>query len=241
MNKNVAEYHGIKYSLQPNGMKSRLWIALAFFVTVFGGTLLVSTSVSAADGDVVDDPSSSTSPSPGLASPSSEPSPSPVATPAPVPAATVTVTITKTVVKTVTVSAESTLALAPPLGPMVAPVTATPGPSHTPSVMPQPTMTPASSEEEGSSLAGWALAVVSISALVLLGAGLARVVKRRRYPPRHLADNTTTETITPIPNVDSYNVRDYDPSSGDYDPALGGREDTVQIPRVSSGDDTKVE
>lgn len=40
--KAVTEYKGIKYSLQPHGLKSKLWMAFATFVAAFGGALAVA-------------------------------------------------------------------------------------------------------------------------------------------------------------------------------------------------------
>lgn len=237
MDRSVTEYHGIKYSLQTHGPKSRLMMALAFFVAAFGGTLLATTSASA-DDDVVAGviPSISAPPLPELTLfPSPSSSPTPEATPAPAPAVTVTVTVTKTVTRTVTATSEPQ-ALGPPLGPIVAPTT--PEPSFAPSAAFQSTMSKASSES-GSSLIGWGFTVIGVGALLLIGLGVAGIVKRRRYNPRHSAD-ASTEEIPAIPDVDEYNIKDYDPKLGDYDPALGSNSEshpdssfkTAHLPRV---------
>lgn len=96
----ITEYHGVKYSLRPHGLKSRLivlkrsaLIGVAAFIVALGSALLAATPAQAAPGDcfvevIVTDSNGRTSPSN---------SPTTCAAAAAPPAATVTVTATETV------------------------------------------------------------------------------------------------------------------------------------------------
>lgn len=107
MSRVVTSYKGIKYSLQPHGLRSRLLIAFFVFVVAFGGALLNATAAQA-------DPTPGTcfvavvvTPTPADgASPST--TPSPVDCPATPPPVTVTVTDTVTATVTVTKTVFST-------------------------------------------------------------------------------------------------------------------------------------
>jgi len=255
--KDVTEHMGVKYSLQPHGLRSKLLYVFALFVVAFGGALALA---SPAQADPTDPPGQcyvavvvTPTPSPP-ASPSTTPSPTtcpvPVTTTTTVTAPPVTMTVTAPPVTTkitVTVTKQQIVTI-DQTQTQTQTVTITPSesPSSTASVpqrTPDPTLSPVS--HDAGSLVGWGLTTVGVIGAILVTIGLIGVVRGRqaRNIGRHHVDNSATTMIPVVRrNEDDYNVDDY--GHGDYDPALGGRAgETMRMPAVesdASGDaDTK--
>jgi hypothetical protein len=256
VSRDVAEYNGIKYSLQPHGLRSKLWVAFAFFVVAFGGALAIMSPASANPTDppgqcyvAVPDPSQpSPTPSPPLTIPS------PTACPTAPPPVTVTTTITvaspspspvlTTVTKQVTIYVDKTttrtetVTITP--SPSAAP-TSKAGTTALPSRTPDPPVLKLASNE--GSLVVWGVITVGVVGAFLALLGFLGIVRNRRQQPpgRHAVDNSETTMIPVVrSSKDDHSVDDY--ADGEYDPALGGYagesfDETREMPALDT--DTK--
>lgn len=239
MSRDVAEYDGIKYSLQPHGLKSRLISAFAFFVVAFGGALALASPAQADPTDPLGKCYVAVAMSPQPTSPS----PSPATTPSPtacstvtVPGPTVTVIKTKTVYLTKTETQTVTVTVTP-----LPPPTKTADPTLT--TTPDPSFSTTASGSGDSSLASWGVGVVGVAGLTLLGIGVYGLTRRRRYQGAHQADNSET-TMIPAVRSDEYSVSDYDPNLGGHaGESYRGEpfpDETAVLPAVKDdGTDTK--
>jgi len=96
---------------------------------------------------------------------------------------------------------------------------------------------------KGMSAVGWGGLLAFISGVGLMIWAIAGIRRRRKYQAAHSVDNSET-TAMPAVGDDDYNVYDYNPKAGYYDPALGGHagettletQSTDEIPPVSEGD-----
>lgn len=253
--KAITDYEGIKYSLQPHGLRSKILYALAAFVVAFGGALAFALPAEAAPGDVTCFVETSPSVDPS-ASPTPTDTPTSVLSPTACPTVTQvvtvtvsgpTVTVTKTDTKTVHVTEKVTVTET---------VTSTPtapieGAAPTPSLTPTPV--PVSKGSGDSSLVGWGVGTAGVAGAVLITVGAIGIIRsRRKNTGRHHVDNSETQMMPTIPGGsvrtiypdDGYDISDYGPDA-DYDPALGGHAgethqnevDTEQIPPVEEKPD----
>lgn len=96
---------------------------------------------------------------------------------------------------------------------------------------------------KGMSAVGWGGLLAFISGVGLMIWAIAGIRRRRKYQAAHSVDNSETTTMSAVGD-DDYNVYDYNPKAGYYDPALGGHagettletQSTDEIPPVSEGD-----
>lgn len=247
MNRDVTEYDGIKYSLQPHGIRSKLVYAFFTFVLTFGAALAVMTPAYA---DPTDPPGTcyvavEASPQPTEwteASPATTPKPTTCPT-TPTPSTTTviqnvnvpgpTVYITRTEVQTIYVT--ETVATTPsPAASTTPSINWTPVPSHTPAPVAQV-------EDEGTSglwIAGVIVAAVSGIGLMIIG--VVGIMRRRQpkedYQARHASDGETQ--VMPAVEDDEYSVSDYDPNLGGYaGDTYNDQAETAEFPAVT--DDTE--
>lgn len=229
MNRVVTEHNGIKYSLQPHGLKSRLLVAFFIFVVAFGGALLVVTSTQAD----ANSPRTVVSDTPTVmpASPTSTPAPSSTPTLGMAPAATVTVT--KTVFMTTTVT--KTVFVTKTKDYVEAQTFVYAKPSSTPTSTPKPTPTPTQASSPSVDTTGEDLPPVQHNPLrvlgifsavavgaVLMAMGISGVVKRRSYQGSHHIDSSPAQVMPVVAKDDDYSISDYNPNTDGHDPALGG-------------------
>lgn len=251
----ITKYHGVKYSLRPHGLKSRLivfkrsvLVGVSAFIVAFGGALLAASPAQGNPGDCFVEVSAT----PQGASPSYSPAPNSTLCLAPPPTVTVTVTQTvtasalpaqtvtetvtamATVMKTVVVTETETKTVtetveAKPT--QSAPVT--PKPSAIPSKTPSPS--PVAGSGKGS-LVPWGIGVAGLTGAGLAIAGIVGIVKRRRYQGSH-AVYDDDEYYSPE-GYDSVGISSdykYDPDDTTVIPSVPT--DTQVIPKVEPDDD----
>jgi hypothetical protein len=241
----ITEYHGVKYSLRPHGLKSRaivfkrsVLVGVAAFIVALGSALLAASPAQGSPGDCFIEVSAI----PPGASPSYSPAPNStlcLALPAPstvtttvtqivtasaLPAQTITetVTATATVMKTVVVTETETQTVTETVEAKPAQsATTTLKPNATPSRTPGPTPSLAADEGENS-LLPWGLGVTVFLGTGLVAVGFVGVIRRRRYQGSHVAD-------------EEYESYKYDPDDTTVIPVVST--DTKMIPKVELDDD----
>lgn len=230
----IDDYKGIRRSLQPHGLRSRLIVILASFVITFGGALLLASPANA------EETPSPTPPPTETATPAVTATPTPSVTPDPV---FVTVTVTETKVVTVTKTINNTKTVTQVVTVPAPPVESPPwaqspdvlgessGP-ETPSTTPTPPQGKADDGDDVSALVpvGLGLLAVGGTGLVIVGA-VGRSRKRRErsdYKAQHAAD-------------DDHNVDDYNPDLYSQEvpldetaiqPEVHGDEPTSELPKT---------
>lgn len=184
MGKVVSEFNGVKKSLQPHGLKSKLIVATTLFVAAFGGALAVVFPVQAAEPTPT--PSASVS-----SSPSYVPQPTVIYTPSPVvvyvtkvvkvPVPGPTTVIIKTVVVTADPPTKTTKTASPKKSVLVS--TSAPKTSASPTLISEPI-----SDEDNNSLVFLGIGVVGLIGVAFIGLGVAGIIKSRRRVGRHRSD-----------------------------------------------------